>query len=501
MKPPKSHVFAKRRYHTAGNEKNGRWEKLRWHRQNDPPLLLGSTFLFGIPSLVIFVYVSGFEGASDWLLLLLPFLIMGTFASYMFYESANKLRKEYDVRGQGYWIIGIGGLIHYYGCEKRRFLPWNEITGVHLSPQKTQIFLETQNFPETTNEPLVISSFPHQTGDNDTTPFLPFLNKLIGHLEPLGFDLTELRKLQAEWRKADIRRTDFPSATNCEFIIGILVPLITAYSTMLFSVLVLEKVIESEFLYLGIMICLAGLFLVSAFVGIRLYRWAKEKTRQKVEKRYREILDPQEPETKPSEKSVNFQPPPRTVTPAAKRRLCFGWMVLINGILAIFLLFLMFCVPEPNLRKYNALYGLFVIFAFGFFGFVLVFGEWSMGKMYIDLLEKGTYLVGRFRKIGSYRITVEAPPGSKQFYTMSNEKEIRRTRLGEKAVLIVDPDKPKRYILQEQITRAISYDPETNTFDSRSRLPVFRWPLGVVSVVAAILWFYLFVREILVLYG
>ncbi|GHT21273.1 hypothetical protein FACS189419_01910 [Planctomycetales bacterium] len=193
-----------------------------------------------------------------------------------------------------------------------------------------------------------------------------------------------------------------------------------------------------------------------------------------------------------------FGQPTRTITDAAKKRMCFtrqsvvglGWLYIGAG--AFFL------IPAADWDFWK---GFFFIW-FSAFGCLSILLEWLAGRKAIRLLERGVAVSGIVRKVPTLtKIQVELLDEQKDILNMPLKNAYLRSKepinnlVGQSVTAFINPVNRKEAILFENnVPVAVSYDITTNTFDSDFKQPYFLLPFAVLFVIAVIIFVVLLIR-------
>lgn len=493
-------LFERRDIHWMGEKTNGSLETLQWRRRNIPRILLAISMLTGLPGLTLLIYeMRHLQNVPlpMWTALfcfLLILVAIPCFAGFLDYRS---FCREYDVHGFGYWVMSKKFIIHLFGDDPSRLLPWSEIRSVRLNKQKTQIFLETDG------EPMVITCRMRNEPSKGTS-FLPFLNSLVRRLGKYDVDLSSLRELQDELRKDIITKEKEPHCSLVELLAFSSIPVLCMCAILIIDANILRDEDVSPFYRLQVMLGLGVLFIATIPIGLRLGKSVRKRRERRIDDEYCRIM------SMPPDSPIFKQPapvsrwklgnPPRTVTPAARRRLQFGWGAVIGGlILPIIGLFLLFILAAHSSDEtvQNTLVGYFAVAMLGLLGFALLLNDRQKGKRFGDLFENGITHKSRVHEIGPMNIIVKTAPQWGGLVKVPKEDTLAPLSPGDRIMLFVDPQNPKRRIILEQATSNVFYDAESNSFDTRSKLPILQLPAAVLFGTMLVAWIVLLGRELL----
>ena len=191
----KTQLFARRRYHEAGNRQGDTVEQ--WRKRER--LMTLAIWIGAIVFMPIFIalwsYMDRHYGPREplplWLILLWFSVMVIALSSCMYVPVFQFLRPR---PCYGRWIIAFGGIFYRYGKSPHRFVPLASLRNLRVEKLKSGFAVIVF---DTDQKPLRIAE--QADGDRNRTVFLPFLNDLIDRLKQMGWsnpDLTPLLKLQ-----------------------------------------------------------------------------------------------------------------------------------------------------------------------------------------------------------------------------------------------------------------------------------------------------------------
>jgi len=464
-------IYARRRYHTAGNNPKGARDQLERWRRNTSRVLTPLTFLSGATGLSGFFAMMQYKGndVPTWLGLGTLFISLAAIVCSAIWVDHRRKSREYDLGGFGRWIITAFGLFYRYGNDPHRFVAWEEFRGVRFNSQKSQIYLETHD------KPIVISVRIREK--HDCTDFLPFLNLLVERLEKHSHldsgtleSLIDLRDLH---RKRVLFRELNPWAPLYS-----LAPLVFS-SFLLFVMIAAGEIYAYSLGKPSIEIvwfrpCVLVIFCLSCAYGHLVDRRKCRLRERKINDIYNALTQPFSGEQKcdTESKKLQFEAAPRIITSQARKRLLFTWGTVMGWCFILFWGFLFFITSQEE----NARIADYVCLStFAFLGFVVILYEWELGRKAIALLTNGYTATGRIRKCTPNRITVELSPEYGGCFTVMREAVLRNLQVGDPVTVFIDPQNPKRKIIYELTPTAVMYCQDTNSFDTNSRLPQLHW--------------------------
>ena len=192
----KSRLFARRRYHEAGNHPDGTVEQWRKNEKIGTVLVWIGVIVF-TPILIALLVEMERHGPHAplrslpwWWIPSLCFVMPISICSCCHVI----LRFVLPHPCLGRWIIVNAGIFYRYGKSPRRFLPFSSLRNPRV--EKPESLFAVVVF-DTDEEPLRIAA--KADGDRNRIELLPFLNDLIERLKQKGWataDLTPLLKLR-----------------------------------------------------------------------------------------------------------------------------------------------------------------------------------------------------------------------------------------------------------------------------------------------------------------
>jgi len=201
-----SQLFARRRYHEAGNRRNDTIEKWQKRERIGTLLLWIGAIVFTPIYIALWVYISHCEcepgePAPWWFgISFVPSMLISLPSCCGLFVKFLLPRPCY-----GRWIIAFDGLFYRYGKSPHRFVPLSSLRNLRVEKPKSLFAVVVF---DTDQEPLRIAERTDRK-DKKPTEFLPFLNYLIDRLKQIGWsnaDLTPLLKLQRVFQGRYIER-------------------------------------------------------------------------------------------------------------------------------------------------------------------------------------------------------------------------------------------------------------------------------------------------------
>ena len=197
----KTQLFARRRYHEAGNRPADTIEK-RQKRERIPTLLLWiGAIVFTLFAVTLWIYALIRDPLLDWLTLPAGFSSLLSILLWLILLLDFLSTRQ----SCGRWIIAFDGIFYRYGKSPHRFVPLASLRNIRVKKSKNGARFFSSIVFDTDQEPLRIEG--QTLADNKPTDFLPFLNYLIDRLTQSGWssaDLTPLLELQRFYQRRSI---------------------------------------------------------------------------------------------------------------------------------------------------------------------------------------------------------------------------------------------------------------------------------------------------------
>ena len=261
----KSQLFARRRYHEAGNRPADTVEQ-RQKRERIETLVARTGAIVGTPIfIVLFVYMFHPKELPWWFApSYFVTLIISSFSCAMLLSQFTQPCPSY-----GRWIIAFDGIFYRYGKSPHRFVPFAFLRNVRVESPKSGFAVVVF---DTDQEPLRIGEDIHVS--RKPTEFLPFLNYVIDRLRQNGWsnvNLTPLLDLQRIIQRRIVHRQCF-QYTNYLMMACYFVPLLCILPLYSYIAAVPYPAILWVVAFCILVACLVGFALNS-----RLERWKNKK--------------------------------------------------------------------------------------------------------------------------------------------------------------------------------------------------------------------------------
>jgi len=225
----RAQLFARRRFHEAGNYRDDTVEKLKKRQRLEKWWMWAGAIIFMPISISLMVYLCRADDLLEplpiwWAFPLLIAMIVPT--SLGFCSTAYLIAMF--VRPSpcfGRWIIVNAGIFYRYGKSPHRFVPFSSLRNLRVEKPKSLFAVIVF---DTDGEPFRIARWADGSGKLPRFDFLPFLNLLIDHLRRNGWaetDLEPLLKLQRILQGRRVERHCLQYTTWLMIIVAYVTPI------------------------------------------------------------------------------------------------------------------------------------------------------------------------------------------------------------------------------------------------------------------------------------